>query len=294
MKNTLRYVLLLWAFGCFAGCGSDDTLSANEALQAIQRATWTTAVLNQAHAIVEPWADLSPEFSEEELQQVAALQFGSCAEIEDIGTAQDAHPRWRVRIPADCASDASVCPGSLSLQTRTGTSGPWVVLSDLSLECDQRPVQQGELRFRRTMYPGSEDNAVEIDMKGLTFTTDTNDVLAAENFSGRTHFRPEMIKSRDGHAFQGTMTVGEASFDDIGAQRTWAVEIKDLALYDGSATPRGGILRMRTVNENIYDFKSEWMPLTEFSTQVTIRDGREVWVGCISHDARDLCNSAHE
>lgn len=275
-----------------SACKNEDTLSANEALQAIQRATWTAAMLQQAHQVVEPWRALNAGFNEETLLQVVSDQFGECAEVS---TTDADGTRWRVDTNAHCEQESTRCAGTFELQTQNASdasNAPWVKIENYLLQCDGVAVEQGTLRFRNATLPQDERPALEIDFRDLAYNATQSDTLAAEDFDGRAYFIDDHVQANeDGATFPATLVQGEASFQDSGAQRTWAITMENLALYGQSSTPRGGALRMRTVGTNLYDFKSTWLPLTEFSTRVTIRNGRDVWVGCISHDARDLCNA---
>lgn len=258
-------------------------------------------MINQARQIVEPLQALPPEFSEEALQNVLTDAYGPCFEaFEDV---ESTAPRWIVEIDQACEDPPPHCTGSFRIAPhpidQEGTIVHWVAADKLDLECGDTIIDQGHVAFRSPAVTTEQRFTLEINMRDFSYTAsrvkdETEDIyLAAKQFQGHILLRNEQITTRDDHILENTVIVsGNASFSDVEIEPLWewAVDFQDVALHKWSSTPRGGTLLLRTIHDNSYKFTTEWLPLTLLSTQPTIRSGKHVWVGCISHDNSDACN----
>lgn len=292
--RTLSFALLAVA-PLFSACGNEETLTSHKAAQAIQRATWATAMLQQARHVVEPWNSLPIDFDEDQLHAHLADVYGACAHAERLSDPEGEPAVWHVSIDADCADHVETCSGELQLQTETNDAGEndanapdgasrWLRIHNLALQCKSLLVNQGDFRLRKQSDPGQETPRIHVNASGLTYHSADENTLAAENFHTRFSFYDETVHTSDNTPLSAVIANGEATFEDIGAHRTWAADFEDLALYKSTATPRGGLLRLRTVDDSTYDFRTEWLPRDECSTQVTVRSGKERWIGRIGHD----------
>src|SRR5699024_833153 len=97
----------------FQGCGNDDQLSSDETLQALLRARWSAAMVNQARQIVEPLQELPLDFDAEALQTVLDEAYGACAQATKGTDGNATH--WSIVIDTSCESPTPHCVGSFRI-----------------------------------------------------------------------------------------------------------------------------------------------------------------------------------
>lgn len=291
----------LTVFTLFQGCGNDDKLSSDETLQALLRARWSAAMINQGRQIVEPLQELPEEFSQAELESTLNDAFGPCYALHpDL---EGDTTRWGIELDAACEQTPPHCTGSFRIAPQStdedGSTAHWIAVDALALECGDTMIDQGHVAFRGRAATTNQPFTLEMKLRDFSYTAsrvkdEIEDIyLAANNFQGHVLLRHEPVTTRDEQTLEDTViVVGEASFSDeeIEPLWEWAVDFQEVALYEWSATPRGGTLQLRTIHDNSYNFITEWIPLTLLSTQPTIKHGKHVWVGCVSHDNSDACN----
>lgn len=303
-RSLLAVLVFAWVG---SACGGDKELSATMAAEGIQRATWATAMVQQGRKIADPWFLLPTSFNDTsgDVQEVAEEAFGHCVEIDENVDIETQKYTWDIEIKEDCGENTSACTGHLTLDRTDETIEtvhgepakiPWIRLRNFDLMCGDTPVDQGELRFRDTRQPNhtlggapdaediGEVEGHELTLRDFQFARADAETLAAEDFQGTVFLYDTDVPTNDEERLDVTIVNGTASFDDSDASRTWGVDFIYTAVHAWNSTPRGGTLNLRTIDDSSFNFETTWLPLTRWSTQPTIQSGKEVWVGCISHD----------
>lgn len=273
------------------GCGGDDTLAANQAMQAILRTQQGVAAINKARMLAAPFKHLNTEFTLSTLDAMVQDVYGDCVVIENH---DDVH---RAVISHTCPSAPLSCTGFFDYGKReektTSGSIHWLTLATHQLVCNAQPL---EATLQLRAYRATQDMPYDQEMRiqNLSYSEDLRGdddpaPLTVNDFQGQFFFRDDMVYPLDGGELPVTILDGQASFHDPELNRDWAIETQTIGVVAYNSIPRTGMLKLQSVPDDTWHFNTNWWAQSNTSTRVRVTHGKDVWIGCISHGDDDAC-----